>query len=465
MPALAPAAESPDLSLPELGQPANQAMTPAEERRLGRELMNRLHRELPVLADPVINDYISDIGHRITSHMGAGPGFEFFAIQDSRINAFAMPGGYIGVHTGLLEATESESEFASVIAHEIAHVTERHIARQRLRAEGVDLKTTAMVLAGLLIATQDPQAGQAAVLGSAAAGVQSRLNYSRDLEREADRIGIESLARAGFRPGAMATFFERLQRANRYRGQPPPYLSTHPLTDERITRARERADAIERGERFESPSYPFVKARVRATRGDNTSQILAEFEDAMDSKGQTPARAYGRAMALIRAGRPAEAIEPLRRLIDEEGDYAVLYTTLAEAQLANDAPKQALTTLDEGLSLYPGDYALSYTRIEAFLASNAAGSALNAANELKRDFPRDVQVLDLRARAAEASGDAVTQALAIAELYAARGNLRGALRQLDRVRDDPQASTYQRSRVEALRKRWRQRLQQQQQGS
>lgn len=449
------------LSLPELGQPANQAMSTAEERRLGRELMGEVRRRFSVMDDPVVNDYVRDIGNRIASYSGAGVGFEFFAIQDDRINAFAMPGGYIGVHSGLIVETESESEFASVMAHEIAHVTQRHIARQRLRAESVNLRTTAMVLAGLLIATQDPQAGQAAIMGGAAAGVQSQLNFSREFEREADRIGIRALANAGFRPEAMATFFERLQRANRYRGDPIPFLSTHPLTSERIANASDRADSLQRRNAFESPAYPFVRARLIAIGGDSANERLQRFQQAIESDGRTPANIYGLAMARIRAGRGADAIDPLNKLLETEGEYGVLYATLAEAHLAAEQPSQALDVLDEGLSLYPGDYALRYKRIEALLAAGKTEDALGAANDARRDFPQDVALLDLRAQTAEAGGSRAEQALATADYYAALGNLRGALRQLDRVLNTVRANTYQRSRAEALRERLQRRLEQQ----
>jgi predicted Zn-dependent protease len=459
---VAQAAEGPDLALPEMGQPANQAMTPAEERRLGRQIMSEVRRKLPVMDDPLINHYVRDIGGRIASFAGAGRAFEFFTINRDQINAFAMPGGYIGIYTGLLTETQSESEFASVVAHEIAHVTQRHIARQRLRAESVNLRTTAMMLAGLVIATQNPEAGQAAIMGGAAAGVQSRLNFSREFEREADRIGLQALAAAGFRPEAMAEFFERLQRANRYRGEPLPFLSTHPLTKARISRARERADSLPRRNTFESPAYPFVRARAMVLAAANPDQAIARFDKQIESQGQSAARTYGRAVALIEAGRGDEAIEPLKQLIDSEGEYSIFYTTLAEAHLAEDQAGQALTVLDNGLSLYPGDYALRYTRIEALLADGKGREALRTADDAKRDFPSDVQLLDLRARAAQAGGDRAQQAITTAEYYAALGNLRGALRQLDRILGSASVSTYQRSRAEALRERWQQRLQRQQ---
>ncbi len=449
-----------DLALPEMGEPANQAMTPAEERRLGRQIMSEVRRKLPIMDDPLINHYVRDIGGRIASYAGAGRAFEFFTINNGQINAFAMPGGYIGMYTGLLTETQSESEFASVIAHEIAHVTQRHIARQRLRAEGVNLRTTAMMLAGLVIATQNPEAGQAAIMGGAAAGVQSRLNFSREFEREADRVGLQALAEAGFRPEAMADFFERLQRANRYRGEPLPFLSTHPLTKERITRARERAQSLPRRNRFESPAYPFVRARAIALTSNNPDQAIASFDKQIESQGRTPARTYGRAVALIEAGRGEQAIEPLEQLIDSEGEYSVFYTTLAEAHLAEDRSTKALDVLDNGLSLYPGDYALRYTRIKALLAGGQTTQALRAADDAKRDFPSDVQLLDLRARVAQAGGDRAKQAISTAEYYAALGNLRGALRQLDRILDSATVSTYQRSRAEALRERWQRRLEQ-----
>ena len=218
--------------LPDFGDASSAALSPADERELGAIFMRQIRAQLPVIDDPEIEDYAQSLGYKLLS--GAGEGsldFYFFVIADPIINAFAIPGGYIGIHSGLITSTESESELAAVIAHEIAHVTQRHIARSIAAAEGTQYATLAAVIAGILIGTQNSQAGQAAIAGATAAGTQSRLNFTRSNEQEADRVGINMMAKAGYDPRAMPAFFEKLDTASRYYSKPPEFLSTPPGND------------------------------------------------------------------------------------------------------------------------------------------------------------------------------------------------------------------------------------------
>src|SRR5258708_37041679 len=235
--ALAPRAfaQSPSAvqSLPDLGS-GDSVLSPQMERRLGEQIMREIRFAEPsYVDDPEISDYLAQLGSRLT---GARQDFEFFAIRDQSINAFALPGGFVGVHTGLITTAETESELASGLPHEVSHVTQRHIARMLSQQQQMQMPMMVALAAPILLARSRPDLAIGAAAGAQAAGIQAQLAYSRDFEREADRIGIQRLEEAGFDPHAMAAFFERMQRANRISEDTtmPGYFRTHPATTERI---------------------------------------------------------------------------------------------------------------------------------------------------------------------------------------------------------------------------------------
>ncbi len=454
--ALSPAAPAQlDLSLPDMGEPADQAMTQADEQRLGTEFMRELRRSLPLVEDPAITGYVRDLGARRASRADTGgQQMTFFVVDSDQVNAFAMPGGYIGINSGLIEAARTESELAGVMAHEIAHVTQRHIARQMLAREGASMRTAALVLAGILLGTQNPQAGAAATIGGLAGDIESQLAFSRDFERDADRVGIRTLAAADFDPEGMPRFFNRLLEETRYRGEPPPYLSSHPLTAERIADTRSRAEELTPDRVFESATFDLIRARVIAHGMDSPQAAVRHFEAAVDSTPEAPAARYGLALAELRDGDLQAAERHIDALLEEHGEYAPYFLTRGEIALAREQPDTALEHLDAGLSLFPNDHGLRITRIQALLAAGRAPEALRASTEATERHPNDPDLHQLRARAASDAGDPAEASLAMAEYYSVQGDLRGGLSQLQRVLDDPAADEYQRSRAEALQERW-----------
>lgn len=446
-----------DLSLPQIGDPADQALSQAEEARLGRSIMRQMRQNVDLVGDPAITGYIQDLGTRLVSHAGTGGrGGEVtvFVVDSPRINAFALPGGYIGINSGLIDAARSESELGGVVAHEIAHVTQRHIARRMMDNEGTGMRTAALVLAGILIGSQNPQAGAAATMGGLASSIESQLAYSREYEREADRIGMRTLAAASLDPRGMPRFFEQLLEENRYRRDPLPFLGTHPLTTERIADASSRADDQRPAEIFESPAFPLVQARVRVAASDSAEEALTRFREAVESGGDSSGDRYGLALALHRTGDHDAAEAMLRELLDENGEHALYYVALAEVALARDDTEAALAHLETGLSLFPGDFALRVRQIEALLADDRPRDALRRSADLTERWPENVALHQLRARAASAAGNSAEAALAMAQYYAVQGDLRGGLAQIERVLEDPTSTRYQRSRAEALQGDW-----------
>ncbi len=458
--ALAPAlagAQGLDLSLPDLGDPSSDVLPPSEEARIGQEMMREIRGEVDLITDPSINAYIRDLGARIAvaSDMPATE-FRFFVVDDPRINAFAMPGGYVGVHSGLITAARDESELGAVIAHELSHVTQRHIARRIAAYEQTSLRTAALVLAGLLIGSQNPQAGMAAATTGMASGIDSQLAYSRDHEREADRVGMRILSRAELDPMGMPEFFQVLLNDNRYRSQPPAFLSTHPLTQARIADARAMADELKPERVFESPDFAYVRARLAVLVADNPDQARNIFQARVQSEA-TPGDRYGLATALVRSGDPARATTIFEGLDEARGEHEMLYLGLAEAALAENRVDDALGRINAGLSLFPDSVGLQVTRIDALLREDRAQKALALTRNLTHEHPEAPGIWELHARVASAAADPAESALAMAHYYAVQGDLRAGLSQLRRV-DPASASASQRSRANALRDRWESRL-------
>ncbi len=295
------------LVLPDLGDPAQLALSVPQERRLGESIMRDVRMSGGYLNDPEVSDYLNQLGNRLVVAIPGAPfDFEFFAVNDSSINAFALPGGFVGINTGLILLTQTESELAAVLAHEISHVTQHHIARTIASQKDAMLATLA-ALAGAILAARtggssSGQIAQAAAAGAQGLALQMQINFTRQNEQEADRVGFTRLEAAGFDVYAMATFMERLQRSTRFlEGNVPSYLRDHPVTYERIADAQARAQ----GKPFrlvkDSLDFSLVRALVRSYEG--TAKDAFVLEDALVEKRYNDAIAarYGLVAALVRA--------------------------------------------------------------------------------------------------------------------------------------------------------------------
>ena len=237
-------ADPPNVELPDIASSAESLFTPVEEQRIGRAFMRSIRDSLPIIEDQLLSDYINALGQRLVSKLKTTPqNFYFFLVNQQEINAFAGPAGNIGVNSGLILATESESELAAVLAHEISHITQHHLARAFEDAGNLSIPTAALLLAAILLgATTGAGAGIAAAAGVQAAAIQHQLNFTRADEQEADTMGMKLLAAAGFDPHAMPAFFERLSQSSRLdENNAPEFLQTHPVTSNRIADAMGRS--------------------------------------------------------------------------------------------------------------------------------------------------------------------------------------------------------------------------------
>ena len=249
--------------LPELGDRSAVVMSRIEEEQLGQEFMRNARQRLKFIEDPEILGYLRDIGQKLVARSDSPEQkFQFYVVQDSTLNAFAVPGGHITVHTGLITTAQTESELAAVIAHEIAHVSQRHLPRMFAKMEQQNLPALAGLIAAILLGGQ---AGQAALVATNAKVLENQLRYSRDFEREADAVGIRTLAESGFEPRAMPGFFERLQQWSRIHDfGAPEFLRTHPLTSDRVAHSEARADSYPAAKPRSQSEFFHIRAKIRA---------------------------------------------------------------------------------------------------------------------------------------------------------------------------------------------------------
>ena len=441
-----------DNALPDLGDAAGEAFTRADEERLGDAFLRQVRQRLPLVDDPEVVDYIDSLGQRIAS---ADPGrrYRFLVVDAPSVNAFAGPGGIIAVNAGLIVITESESELAAVIAHEIAHVTQRHLAQLIERSRLASLTTLAGVFAGILLATQNPQAGQATLAASAAGAQHAALSYSREKEMEADRTGMELLHRAGFDPRAVPAFFERFQEWQRFTSRPPEFLSTHPVTVSRIADTRGRAEQFEPQSYHESADYPLVRAKLRSRLAAKPTDALEHFDALVAAGGPEAAEAdrYGLAIALMGSNRHEEANALLEALRRDFPDRAAHRTAAAETYSALGEEDRALELLSASVKRFPAHRALVYAYGLALVRGGRPDDATALLRRFQRDHKSDAAIYRLLGLAHQRAGRHAASHMALAEFHVRNGDLESAIRQLDIALGDPAIDDYRQARAEARR--------------
>ncbi|ALF89016.1 Beta-barrel assembly-enhancing protease [Ralstonia solanacearum] len=466
--------DAPTYELPDMGDPSTAALSPEMERRLGDRVMRQIHRDPDYVPDPLLSDYLNDIGYRLIEsarrqHVAgstSASSFELFAVRDPGINAFALPGGYIGVNTGTLVATDSESELASVLGHEIGHVLQRHIARGIDKSgESMWIALASILLAGLA-ATKSGDAAQALAVGGQAAAVSNQLAFSRGAEREADRVGFTLLTGAGYNPDGMPDFFRRLQRVTSIAdtGIVPGYARTHPLTGERIADMEDRARGLPHPLQPHRPEFGFAKARARVLQETSTSAYLdvrnamrSQLASAPDAPVEKRAALwYGIAVAEQMAGQldaAEQALLEARRLYGNipgiTSGSPNLDVTAIELARAHHRVPQALTMARAALTAYPMSRAVGITYAQTLLAAGRVDDAIPYLRDKAREDTAQPIWWDLLAHAYADQGKRVEQHRALAEKYARDGAWGAAVEQLKLARDAGDADFYTLSEVDA----------------
>jgi len=445
--------------LPELGDTSSADLSPQQELRLGESVMREIRRDPQYLDDPEIAEYLNGLGGRLVAATpGARQDFEFFAIRDATINAFALPGGFIGVHTGLIVASDSESEVASVLGHEIAHVTQRHIARQIGIQKQMQIPMMIAMAAALLLGRSRPDLASGASTAVQAGAVQSQLAYSREFEREADRLGFQALNGSGMDVRAMAEFFEKMQRYTRLQdsGAVPTYLRSHPVTTERISEAQARAQGLPFRPHVDTLEYHLVRARLRAEAMD-PAEAVKTFTAAVNDRrfANEPGARYGLAVSYMRAKEFKRAEAEIALLRANRAESPMVDTLAARARLAQGDAEGALVLLKSALARYPHRRSVLYETLSAMQDLGRYDSVLATLAEPLRLYPREPKLYEARARAYAGLGKRLLQHEAQAEVYALQGNLPSAIEQLQFAQSAGDGNFYELSVVDARLKQLR----------
>ncbi|MFZ5522612.1 MAG: M48 family metalloprotease [Pseudomonadota bacterium] len=443
--------------LPDLGDASQIVLTPLQERQIGQQSMMEIRASKQYLDDPEISDYLNQLGSKLVENSNEpGLGFEFFAINDLSINAFAMPGGFIGVNSGLLLTVQSESELAAVLSHEIAHVTQHHLARMIAGQQGDGLASMAALAVAILAARTSPQVTEAAIASVQARAIQKQLDFTRANEQEADRIGLDILQKSNFNTHSMPEFLARLQKATRLLdNNAPNYLRTHPITTDRVADIENRLQ--KQPYRLVPDSLDFQLVRTKLISSQKTAVgAIAYFSDALGSQkhGNPIAQRYGLVGALLRnneVGRAAQELDTLRKLARSApaSRYNAMIETLAgQVQRAGNNPAATLALYRTATQNFPQHRALIYDYSDLLIQNGQAEAAakLLAAQIIRH--PSDTTLYDLQARAYAMQGKVLEQHQAQAYSYAWQGRLYAALEQLELAKQAG-GSFYQLSTVES----------------
>ena len=426
--------------LPDLGDASQAALSPLQERQIGRQSMLQIRAGKQYLDDAEINDYLNQLGARLVENSPEPSlDFEFFAIDDYTVNAFAMPGGYIGVNAGLLLTAQSESELASVLSHEISHVTQRHIARMIAGQQGDSLISMAAIAIAILAARTNPQAAEAAIVSVQAGAIQKQLNFTRTYEQEADRIGLQLLQKSGFNTHAMPEFLQRLQKVTRLsEGSAPNYMRTHPVTSDRIAEIENRVQ--KQPYRLIPDSLNFQLVRTKLIAAQKTApEAIAYFSDALGAQnfGNPIAQRYGLVGALLRNNEIERAVLELATLRKQartnpmSQNNPMIETLAGQVKRAAKNGGDALAFYRSAVQNFPQHRALIYDYADLLLQGKHAGIAVKLLTEQLARHPSDTTLYDLQARTYAMQGRLIEQHRAQAYSYAWQGNLYAAIEQLE----------------------------------
>ena len=420
--------------LPDLGDVSQAVLTPLQERQIGQQSMMQIRAGKQYLDDAEVNEYLNQLGAKLVENSPEPSlNFEFFAVNDYNVNAFALPGGFIGVNAGLLLITQSESELASVLSHEISHVTQHHLARMIEAQQGDGLVSMAAIAIAILAARTNPQAAEATIVGVQAANIQKQLNFTRAYEEEADRIGLQLLQKSGFNTHAMPEFLERLQKATRLLdSNAPNYMRTHPITSDRIAEIENRVH--NQPYRLIPDSLDFQLVRSKLIAAQKTApDAIAYFSDALGRQnyGNPLAQRYGLVNALLRNNQIGRATQELAILRKQAKNNPMIETLTGQVLRAAKNYSGALTFYRTAIQNFPQHLALIYDYIDLLLQAHQAAPALKLLSEQLTRHPGDTTLYEQQAKAYALEGKTLEQHQAQAYSYAWQGNLYGAIEQLE----------------------------------
>jgi beta-barrel assembly-enhancing protease len=438
--------------LPDMGSPAAAVLTASDEKRLGAMVARELRDENALLEDPEVSEYINGIGLRLAAQSSeGGRGFHYYVVKDTAINAFAVPGGFVFINAGTLLASSTESELAGVMAHETAHVTQHHIARMIADQSRQGLASAAALIGAILLGAigggQAMEGGIAAVQGMA---VQHQINFTRDNEWEADRVGIGFLAGAGFDPYGMGSMFETMARHEGLAATYiPAMLIDHPVTTDRIAEQRARAAQFPPQKVKDSASYELIRERVRVLTATGDTDLAQAYAQRIAHGNGSLANRYGEALALLESNRAEDAIHILAPLVQQHESITLLHVALGQAQAKAGHTAEAFATFRHAEELFPRNVPLTVRYGETLMAAGRPAEAHTMLLDLFNMVPPTLDQIRLTALAASAAGDPGDAYFYMGEYQIAGGDLMLATQQLQLALAAPNLSQIQRQRYQA----------------
>ena len=416
-------------SLPDMGTTAGSTLSIGQEMQMGDFYVRQLRASAPLINDPLLNEYINQLGQRLVAHADSvKTPFHFFLIQNDELNAFAFFGGNVVLHASLFRFTENESQLASVMAHEISHVTQRHLARAMEDQKRNAPLTWVGALGSILLAMANPQAGMAALTGTLAGTQQGIISFTQGNEQEADRIGIQVLQRAGFDPEAMPNFLQKLADQSRFSSKPPEILLTHPLPDSRLADARNRANQMRPVVVQSSQDYYMAKVRALGMYATGRNQLTDELLDSYsrgNSRKQQAAQ-YGKAVQFLQAKSFASAKRIIEPLLAKQPDNVWYLDIMTDIDIGLNQPQQAIARLTAA-GAAKNSPVVQLNLANAYVEAKQPANASRILNRYTWSHPDDVNGWDLLAQASAQQGLSDEEMSARAETLALNGQLAQAI--------------------------------------
>lgn len=450
-----------NLELPDIGDNAGN-ISPAEEYRTGEAVIRNIRRAGGVLDDPLIQDYLSELGFRLVAPSESQLRFHFFLIKDYSINAFALPGGFIGINAGLILATKSENELAAVMAHEIAHITQRHHARQYEQGSN-NVPIIAALIAAMILGSQDNDLGQAVLSTVAGSSAQQQINFTRSNEKEADRIGINLLINAEFNPHGMPAFFDTMDKQSRLHGDSiPEFLRSHPVNPARIADANHRASQYPKTLSKSSTTYHLLRARLKVLATEDKKSLLKDFSSELQRGNyeNKEATRYGYALALKLNKQYSKALNHVLILIKNKPN--IIAYNILKAQIETEAGdySSAIKTFKKLLKLYPGNNTINIYFAETLIKAKKIKQAHNILQKQISSSTKTPKLYQLFAETQAKLNKPANSHQSLAEHYYLIGQTHDAIKQLEIGLKTPKIDFYLTSRLEARLKEFKNELHQ-----
>ncbi|NOG60561.1 MAG: M48 family metallopeptidase [Proteobacteria bacterium] len=441
--------------LPDFGDSAGSVISPEFERRLGKLFLNQVRHVEKVEDDPEVESYIQSIGYQLASHSdNAEQSFTFFVVDNPAINAFAGPGGVIGINSGVILNSSNESELAAVMAHEIAHVTQRHLARMFEQQNLLSVPTAAAMVGAILLAVVNPEAGAAALTGVSGLSAQNQISFTRANEEEADRVGMQTLVRANFNPRGMPAFFETLQRVSRYsQSAAPEFLRSHPLTTSRISDSISRAEEYPKKTYTNTQSYELIKHKLLVgsfkTPKEATNHLRAVLNRHEGSaKDKLPVR-YGLAYAYIGDSDYERAEQQIDYLLKDDPDNIAYLLLAAKSKTQQSDYNSAFTIFEKSYGLFPDYKPVVKAYCRALLDVKKAKEARDILKNYERHYEHDLTTYSLLGQAEAMLGNEIETAFIQAEYYFLAANTKLAVDKLKFIKQQYKLDYYQEQRATA----------------